>query len=103
MSYLEIIERLKHLPKTTQDIRSARQPGNEINEKNELSPPDAPTLADGGVARCGSPTCAGCYSVGEIDGRERFIHPPKASPEWLEWSAKWNLAKWQPPEGSRTQ
>ena len=21
--------------------------------------------------------CAGCYSIGVIDGRERFIHPPK--------------------------
>lgn len=39
----------------------------------------------------GPEVCAGCYSVGVIDGRERFIHPPKASPEWKAW-----LERWQP-------
>lgn len=43
------------------------------------------------VAPCGSPDCAGCYSIGAIEERERFIHPPKASAEWEEW-----LRKWQP-------
>lgn len=41
------------------------------------------------AARCGSPHCAGCYSVGVIDGRERFLHPPKGKP--IDWTA-WNLA-----------
>ena len=38
-----------------------------------------------GVALCGSPNCDGCYEV--EPGRR--IHPPKASPEWLEWLKKW--------------
>jgi hypothetical protein len=46
---------------------------------------------------CGSADCAGCYSVGTIDGRERFIHPPKASEEWQEWFRKWQ------PKVKRTQ
>ncbi len=37
------------------------------------------------LALCGSPRCAGCYSVG--DGKK--IHPPKASREWLEWLKRW--------------
>ena len=49
------------------------------------------------AARCGSPKCAGCYSVGVIDGRERFIHPPKASEGWGEWFRKWD------PKGERPQ
>lgn len=36
---------------------------------------------------CGSPDRGGCYDIGE----GRRIHPPKVSPEWLEW-----LARWQP-------
>ena len=42
-----------------------------------------------GESRCGSPHCASCYSVGVIDGRERFIHPPKASLQWQEWLRRW--------------
>jgi hypothetical protein len=48
------------------------------------------------LSRCHSPECAGCYSVGTIDGRERFIHPPRTSEDWQEW-----LRKWQPPKGER--
>jgi hypothetical protein len=41
------------------------------------------------VAPCGSPRCGGCYSLGVLDGRERFIHPPKASVEGLrQWEPK---------------
>jgi hypothetical protein len=63
----------------------------------------AETPAPNPLSRCGSPTCGGCYSVGESNGPEQFIHPPKSSPDWLEWRAKWDLAKWRPPKGSRTQ
>ena len=34
---------------------------------------------------CGSPNCAGCYSVG--DGRR--IHPPKTGLEYREWLERW--------------
>ncbi len=50
-----------------------------------------PEIQPGELAACGSPECAGCYSIGVIDGRERFIHPPKPSPEWKAW-----LERWQP-------
>lgn len=106
MSYLEIIERLKHDAQIAPDAQSVGDRRYETNEKNEIRPPvppEPPKVADREPARCGSPTCAGCYSVGKIDGRERFIHPPKPSPEWLVWRAKWDLAKWQPPKGSRSQ
>lgn len=33
--------------------------------------------------------CAGCYAVGELSGRELFIHPPKASVEWEAWLKRW--------------
>ena len=46
----------------------------------------------------GPDKCGGCYSVGVIDGRERFIHPPKVSPEWNAW-----LTKWQPKKGNPIQ
>ena len=40
--------------------------------------------------RCPGPDkCAGCYSVGILDGRERFIHPPRASAEWQSWLKRW--------------
>lgn len=35
------------------------------------------------LAPCGSPTCAGCYEVG--DGRK--IHPPRCGEEFLRWRA----------------
>jgi hypothetical protein len=41
--------------------------------------------------------CGGCYLVGVIDGRERFIHPPKVSQEWTAWLQKWE------PKGARVQ
>jgi hypothetical protein len=37
----------------------------------------------------GSDLCAGCYSIGVLDGRERFIHPPKPSTEWEAWLKRW--------------
>jgi hypothetical protein len=49
------------------------------------------------LARCGSPTCAGCYSVGVIGGVERFVHPPKSSEDWQEWLRRWE------PKGGRAQ
>jgi hypothetical protein len=46
-----------------------------------------PTAGNG---ECPGPEqCAGCYSVGVIDGRERFIHPPKASADWEAWLKRW--------------
>ena len=42
----------------------------------------------GGMGLCPGPEkCKGCYSVGVIDGRERYIHPPKGKPiEWEKWT-----------------
>ncbi len=40
MSYLEIIERLKTEPQSTPGSLPAHKPGNEINEKNKISPLD---------------------------------------------------------------
>jgi hypothetical protein len=62
----------------------------------KISPPtpvDHPAESLPGLPPCGAPHCGGCYSVGEINGRERFIHPPKASAEWEAWLRKW------PPKG----
>jgi hypothetical protein len=105
MSYLEIIERLEKTPDHRRATPAASECRHEINEINEISPPATPEPAVTGeeLPGCGSPSCAGCYSVGESNRRERFIHPPKSSAEWLEWRAKWDLAKWRPPKGSRTQ
>lgn len=36
-----------------------------------------PSQAGTSLAACGSAHWAGCYSMGTIDGRERFIHTPK--------------------------
>jgi hypothetical protein len=42
-----------------------------------------------GKGLCPGPhKCAGCYSIGVIDGSERHIHPPKVSQDWLR--------QWQP-------
>lgn len=49
-------------------------------------------------APCGTLNCAGCYSIGTIDGRERFVHPPKLGDEYSAW-----LARWQPPEDGKPQ
>lgn len=38
-----------------------------------------------GLARAGSPHCAGCYDVG--DGRK--IHPPKCGEEYRKWRERW--------------
>jgi len=38
------------------------------------------------LAPCSSPTCAGCYDVG--DGRK--IHPPKLGEDYREWLLKWD-------------
>jgi hypothetical protein len=46
------------------------------------------------VAPCGSPHCAGCYEV--APGVR--LHPPKASPAWLAW-----LARWSPSEKHKPQ
>lgn len=32
----------------------------------------------------GPEKCGGCYSVGVVDGKERFLHPPKAATSWLQ-------------------
>ncbi|HWP84015.1 MAG TPA: hypothetical protein VNN17_02405 [Terriglobia bacterium] len=39
-----------------------------------------------GYGLCPEPDhCAGCYSIGVVDGRERFLHPPKGKP--ISWAA----------------
>ena len=39
------------------------------------------------TSQCPGPEkCAGCYSIGVLDGRERFIHRPKGKPvDWTGW------------------
>ena len=41
-----------------------------------------------GYGLCPGPEkCAGCYAVGVVDGRERFLHPPKGKPiDWSRWT-----------------
>jgi hypothetical protein len=46
------------------------------------------------VAPCGSPHCAGCYEV--APGVR--LHPPKASPDWLAWLARWNASGKDKPQ-----
>lgn len=46
------------------------------------------------VAPCGSPDCAGFY---EVEPGVR-LHPPKASPEWLAWRAKWEPSEKKEPQ-----
>lgn len=101
MSYLEIIEKLKKAPEGGPSTPVTPECRDEINEKNESSPPATPepAVTGGELAPCGSPTCGGCYSVGESNGRTPFIHPPKPSPEW---AARW-LRNWHPPKGTLTQ
>lgn len=51
---------------------------------------DTTPLGSGLGPNCpGHDKCAGCYSVGVLDGRERFIHPPVASAEWEVWLKRW--------------
>jgi hypothetical protein len=45
------------------------------------------------AAPCGSPHCGGCYSVGVIDGKERFLHPPKISEDYKKWLERWDPGK----------
>lgn len=34
----------------------------------------------------GSEKCTGCYSIGAVDGRERFLHPPRGKAiDWTTW------------------
>ncbi|HZT71726.1 MAG TPA: hypothetical protein VFC10_18495 [Terriglobia bacterium] len=67
-------------------LRALSQPDRQESNLRVYTPPDRNSPG------CPGPElCAGCYSVGIIDGRERFIHPPRASEEWLAW-----LARWQP-------
>lgn len=81
MSYLETVKRLeKRL--------SERESGYEKNELNEERPGNRPEPAES-TGCPGLERCAGCYSVGSIDGRERFIHPPQASPDWQAWLRCW--------------
>jgi hypothetical protein len=62
MSYLEIVK------------RASREPEKE---------PEQPTSNIPAQTACPGPEyCAGCYSVGVVDGRERFVHPPKGR-QWL--------------------
>lgn len=64
------------------------QPQSASQTAPEVQPGELPARSP----QCPGPElCAGCYSIGAIDGRERFIHPPKASPEWKAW-----LERWQP-------
>lgn len=108
MSYLDIIRKLeeelsgggKPLPeagKVTSEAGTQCEKS-ELSEISPLSVGPAPTCEpaesspDTVCPSCPGPErCAGCYSLGVIDGRERFIHPPKPSREWEAW-----LRKWQP-------
>lgn len=59
-------------------------------------PPQLAKPSESGGHCPGPDRCAGCYSVGILDGLERFIHPPRASAEWEEW-----LSRWQPSGRTR--
>ena len=37
----------------------------------------------------GPDRCGGCYSVGVVGGKERFLYPPQVSPDWKAWFDKW--------------
>ena len=51
-----------------------RKPGQSALSGQDQTPERSAT----GYGLCpGQEKCGGCYSVGVIDGRERFIHPPK--------------------------
>lgn len=93
--------RLDGLARMTTDIKSLamsvlRRHGVVASQSQPLEAGEIGVrLAQTALAPCGSTDSAGCYSVGVIDGRERFIHPPKASEDWLEWLRKWE------PKGER--
>ena len=47
------------------------------------------------MGNCPGPEkCGGCYSVGVIDGEERFIRPPVSSPEWKKWLKQGRKFAW---------
>jgi len=49
-------------------VRAIRRPAREVRGSD----------ASQGKGLCPGPAhCSGCYSIGVIDGRERFLHPPK--------------------------
>ena len=88
MDYLERLKALDNNKGKNVEGCAVAEGYDEINELNEKSP----VHAQEPVERAGCPgpeQCAGCYSVGVIDGQERFIHPPKASAEWEVWLKRW--------------
>jgi len=78
----------KTVEKALAALRAISKPDpSQASEEDLPRPLEAP-------APCGSPHCAGCY---EVEPRV-WMHPPKASQEWLEW-----LAHWQPREKDQVQ
>lgn len=71
-------------------VRALSEPAPAESPKATAAVCDPPVEKSGSLCP-GPDVCGGCYSVGVLDGRERFIHPPKASPEWGAW-----LKLWQP-------
>jgi len=66
------LPRTTDAPRLVEELRSRREEViAALRERDKLS--------------CDSPDCGGCYSIGE----GKRIHPPKASPEFLAWRAKW--------------
>jgi hypothetical protein len=60
-------------------IGAAQEPDTHIKAE-PAAVPAAPECEAEGLARCGSPGCAGCYDLG--DGRR--IHPPKCGQGWTQ-------------------
>lgn len=82
-------DRLRFRPKdaVTPDLRAAL-----AAHKGEILEALQPKRPATGYRLCPGPDrCQGCYSVGVVDGRERFLHPPRASQERRTW-----LERWQP-------
>lgn len=90
MDYLAILKSMDTGKAETSSRQSAvAEPSYERNEFDEKGPVQQAEPAECGPQCPGSDKCAGCYSVGVLDGRERFIHPPRASAEWGAWLRRW--------------
>ena len=78
---LEVVgDRLRYRPReaVTPDLVEALR-----KQKGELL--KVLTMPATGHGLCPGPEyCSGCYSVGMVDGRERWIHPPRAKE--IDWN-----------------
>ena len=76
-------DKLRFRPKealTPDLIEALRQRKDEILAALQAKQPAT------GLGLCPGPEkCAGCYPI----PGGRYIHPPKASPEWKDWFRKW--------------